>query len=289
LVKQEKKFFSLNQRHKEMLWTTVRVKSSKAWGSGTLVYSRQDKTGKWHNYVLTCHHVIADNIKVEKKWNPKVGMDVKKEVRTPVEVQFFYYENLSHARGLSGSFRAEIVSYDADQDIALLELEKNSLTEPIAYMYPYHEEDKIHVFDEIYCCGAAMAHKPITTKGIITFMDEIIDDYEYWMSSAASIFGNSGGAIFRYSKKRSHYEFLGMPARIVVNMAGFSQDAITHMGFFVPVTRIYSHLKDNHYGFIYDNKQTYEGCKKAREAAKKEAEKLFMARYGGEAKVEQKK
>ena len=26
--------------------------------------------GKTHTYIITNHHVIADNINVEKKWNP---------------------------------------------------------------------------------------------------------------------------------------------------------------------------------------------------------------------------
>ena len=118
-------------------------------------------------------------------------------------------------------------------------------------------------------------------------MNELIDQgVEYWMSSAQIIFGNSGGAIFRYSVERKRYEFLGMPARISVNVAGFLTDPITHMGFFVPMPRIYKLLEDNFYQFIYDSKYTYEECQKLRESYKKEQEKLLLAKFGGKPEQE---
>lgn len=278
----------IEKRHKEILWTTVRVKApsgkgSSVWGSGTLIYSESDKKGIYHTYVLTCHHVIEEGIKVEKKWDPSVGMDVKKETRTPAEVELFYYEHLSHAKGIAGSYRAFIRSYNADQDIALLELDRTTKIEEqhLAWLFPKDLIDKeIHVFDEIYACGAAMAHKPIGTKGTITYMDEIIEDYEYWMGNAPTIFGNSGGAIFRYSPQRNRYEFIGMPARITVNIRGFSADPITHMGYFVPINRIYNILEKDHYEFIYDATKTYEQCEEERKKAAKEARRLFMSKFG---------
>uniref|UniRef100_A0A6M3XMR6 Putative trypsin-like peptidase domain containing protein n=1 Tax=viral metagenome TaxID=1070528 RepID=A0A6M3XMR6_9ZZZZ len=281
MVGEEDTLEHINKLHSEILWTTVRIRAAKAWGSGTLIYSMPDGSGKIHTYVLTCHHVVADNIKVEEKWDPQVGMDVKKEVRTPVEVQLFYYEKLSHAKGLAGSYRAWIRVYDADQDIALLELDKTSYTKPIAFLFPRDMiEEEVHVFDVIYAVGAAMAHEPIATKGIINFMDEIIDDYEYWMGNAPTIFGNSGGAVFRFSRNRKRYEFIGMPARITVNLQGFSADPITHMGYFVPISRIYKVLESNYYQFIYDEKYTYESCEIERKKSEEEARKLFMAKFG---------
>jgi len=271
----------IEKRHKEIIWPTVRIRAKSAWGSGTVVYSKQDKEGKYHTYVLTCHHVVADNIKVEKLWDQKVGMDVKREIRSPVEVQFFYYEKLSYAKGLAGSYRADIKCYDERQDIALLELQRNAPIKFVAYLYPKDKIDEVHVFDPVYACGAAMAHEPITTKGMIDFMNEIIDEYDYWMSVAPTIFGNSGGSVFRYSKKRDRFEFLGMPARITVNISGFSADPITHMGYFVPISRIYNVLKKNNYEFLYDTSKTFEECKKARKREADRDRKLYMSKFGG--------
>lgn len=277
----------IEKLHKEILWPTVRIRAKDAWGSGTIVYSETDATGKYHTYVLTCHHVVEGNIKVEKKWDSTVGMEVKKEIKSPVETELFYYEppKLSHAKGIAGSYRANIVAYDSDQDVALLELDRVKKIEDafLCWLFPRGRiDDEIHVFDDVYACGAAMAHEPIATKGTITFMDEIIDNHEYWMSTAQIIFGNSGGAVFRFSDERDRYEFIGMPARIVVRMSGFSTDAITHMGYFVPITRIYNVLEKNHYEFIWDASKTYEKCGEERKKAEEEAKKLFMAKFGGE-------
>ncbi len=58
------------------------------------------------------------------------------------------------------------------------------------------------------------------THGDIQHMDDEIDNEVYWMSTAQTIFGNSGGAVFR--PRNGHYEFIGVPSRIAVTMTGFS-------------------------------------------------------------------
>jgi S1-C subfamily serine protease len=270
------------KKHEEILWVTVRIKAEKAWGSGTVIYSGKDAEGVYHTYVLTCHHVVADNIKVDIRFDSRVGYDIKKETRIPAEVEFFYYNKLSICQGVSGSMKADIVAYDVDGDTALLKLRRDSKVDFIANLFPKGKEAEVHVFDEVWACGAALAHEPIATHGIINFMNELIDEgVEYWMSSAQIIFGNSGGGIFRYSRERGKYEYLGIPARMDVSISGFSSSPITHMGFFVPIPRIYRLLEENSYQFIYDEAYTIEQCDKLREDYKKEQEKLLVAKFGG--------
>jgi len=272
----------IEQMHREILWPTVRIRAEEAWGSGTIIYSKPDLKGKFHTYVLTCHHVIADNIEVKTKFDQHVGFDIKRETKTPVEVQMFYYENLSLCKGSAGSCKADILCYNEDVDIALLELRRTGEIKPIAHLLPKDKVPVVHVFDKVWACGAAMAHEPITTEGIINFLNEPMEyGIEYWMSNAQIIFGNSGGSIFRYSSTRKRFEFLGMPARIQINIAGFSADAITHMGFFVPITKVYKLLERNFYQFIYDSSKTYEKCEAERKADKKRQMELLISRYGG--------
>lgn len=278
------------KKHKEMLWSSVRIKAEKAWGSGTTIFSGQDIKKEWHVFVVTCEHVIHDNIKVETKFDPRVGYDIKKETRIPAEVEFFYYDKYSICQGVSGSVKADIVAYDVDADIALLKLRRNAPVEYIAKMFPKDKLEEIHVFDKVFACGAALGHEPIATEGMINFMNELMEEgVEYWMSSAQIIFGNSGGAIFRHSDIRNQYEFLGIPARISVSISGFSADPITHMGYFVPINRVYKMLDDNFYQFIYDNTYTIEQCEELREAYKKEQEKLLLAKFGGKPEITKKK
>jgi len=94
------------------------------------------------------------------------------------------------------------------------------------------------------------------------------------MSSAQTIFGNSGGGMYRWSEKRKKYEYIGIPSRITVQPMGFSADPITHMGYFIPFDRIVQLLDDNDFQFIYDDKKyTIEDCEKARKAKIKSEEK----------------
>ena len=50
---------------------------------------------------------------------------------------------------------------------------------------------------------------------------------------------------------------------------GFSADAITHMGYFIPIDRVYGLLEDNDFQFIYDDKVSIGDCEKARKAKQK--------------------
>ena len=50
---------------------------------------------------------------------------------------------------------------------------------------------------------------------------------------------------------------------------GFSADAITHMGYFIPIDRVYKLLEDNDYQFIYDSEYSIEDCEKARDKKQK--------------------
>ena len=220
---------TLQLKHEQMLYPTVRVRGQKAGGSGTVIYSASDAGGKFHTIVGTCEHVVDDLIKIEKKWDSVAKVDRRMEILGKGSVEFFYYEHLSRCKGSSGQHRAEIIAYDKDEDIAIMEIERAETSiEYIANLYPRDEIENIHVLDELFCVGAAMGHEPICTNGTLSFMDEEIDGKELWMSTAQSIFGNSGGSVYRYSEERERYEFLGMPARITIAMYGWSADAICY-------------------------------------------------------------
>ena len=53
------------QKHEQMFYPTVRVRTKKAGGSGTVVYS-ENYNDEVYTYVITNHHVISDSVHVEK-------------------------------------------------------------------------------------------------------------------------------------------------------------------------------------------------------------------------------
>ena len=254
------------QKHEQMFYPTVRVRTKKAGGSGTVVYS-QEYNGEVYTYVITNHHVVADSVKVEKKWDSVLKRKVDKEILDTVFVEFFRYNNYSHTVG-SFAVEADIVAYsevDGGQDWALLRVrDKENKADWVANMFKLKELENIHIFDEVFAVGASLGHPPVASDGHISYMDDEIDHYKYWMSSAPTIFGNSGGAVYRWSGDNKQYEYIGIPSRISIQPMGFSADAITHMGYFIPIDRIYNLLEENDYQFIYDSSVSIEDCEKAR-------------------------
>ena len=254
------------QKHEQMFYPTVRVRTKKAGGSGTVVYSEKCND-EVYTYVITNHHVISDSVHLEKKWDPVLKRKVDKEILDTVNVEFFRYNNYSHTVG-SFAVDADIVAYsevEGGQDWALLRVrDKENLADYVANMFPLKDLDNIHIFDETYAVGASLGHPPVASNGMITYMDDEIEHYKYWMSSAPTIFGNSGGAVYRWSGNRKQYEYIGIPSRISIQPMGFSADAITHMGYFIPIDRVYKLLEDNDYQFIYDSNYSIEDCNKAR-------------------------
>ena len=254
------------QKHEQMFYPTVRVRTKKAGGSGTVVYSKKHGE-EVHTYVITNHHVIADSVKIEKKWDSVLKRKTDKEKLDTVFVEFFRYNNYSHTVG-SFAVEADIVAYsevEGGQDWALLRVrDKENTADWVANLFPLDDLDNVHIFDKSYAVGASLGHPPVASEGMITYMDDEIDSYKYWMSSAPTIFGNSGGAVYRWSDNRKQYEYIGIPSRISIQPMGFSADAITHMGYFIPIERVYKLLEENDYQFIYDDKISIEDCNKAR-------------------------
>jgi len=271
-------------KHKEILYPSVLVKTSKAGGSGTVVYSKPISKGseEYETYVLTNWHVVEAAIAVKREWDPLLSKDVKKETRATVTVEFYRYKNLSCNIGRT-AVEADIVAYDKDQDIALVKLRS---AEPVKYVARLHPKDvkNIHIFDTVYICGCSLGHSPIPTNGEITSMDDEIDNYKYWMSNGQIIYGNSGGGVYlvktiivdaQKEKEEEFFEFIGIPSRIEVIGWG---DSITHMGYFIPIGRIYDWLEEEMFQFIFDSKFTSTQCEKMRDKRKEEARKAFERR-----------
>ncbi|MBC8427966.1 MAG: trypsin-like peptidase domain-containing protein [Candidatus Pelagibacter sp.] len=254
------------QKHEQMFYPTVRVRTKRSGGSGTVVYSKEHK-GEFHTYVITNHHVVSDSVKVEKKWDPVLKRKVDKEILDTVYVEFFRYNNYSHTVG-SFAVEADIVAYsevDGGQDWALLRVrDKENKADWVANLFPLDDIENIHIFDKVFAVGASLGHPPVASEGHISYMDDEIEHFKYWMSSAPTIFGNSGGAVYRWSNARKRYDYIGIPSRISIQPMGFSADAITHMGYFIPLDRIYTLLEDNDYQFIYDDSISIDECERNR-------------------------
>jgi hypothetical protein len=267
--------------HNKILYPTVLVRTEKAGGSGTCIASIHAED-EYKTYILTNWHVVESAIRKSKKWDPLVGRDVEVEIRAPVTIEFYKYRRLS-ILDRTDNRRADIVAWDKDGDVALLELLSESPPEHIAEMLPREDIHSIRMFMPIIACGCAMGHKPIATEGFITSLDERIENLSFWLANTATIFGNSGGGQFL----KETGQFIGIPSRLDVVLLGFAAQAITHLSYFIPIGRIYNLLEDWEYQFIFDPDYTYEDCAKRRKEKQDELQRAWERRWRRERELAQ--
>lgn len=248
----------------------TRIKSGNVGGSGTVIYSAPNKEG-YSTYILTNEHVIDNMVEIKKQWNSVLKREIKTEVLGTVEVHFFQYRWEQRATGAT-AIEADIMGYDKEEDLALLKLRSDDQVKSVAPLYPRGEERKLTIGTPVLALGAALGEPPVLTTGRLSQFGREIENREYWLQTAPTIFGNSGGAVFLEDTG----QFIGVPARIAVAMLGFSPDAITHLSYMIPVTRVYKFLEEQMFRFVYDSKFTEAGEAEARED-KRKAEELKIA------------
>ncbi len=254
----EAEWDSINlELHKRALYPTIRVSTGRARGSGTILYSspreEPDEDGElgFSTYALTNHHVVSDAIRVEKNFDPVLGKTVTRDYRDRVQVEVFTYKNRSTITARTTA-EAEIMAYNEKRDLALLRLVTNQQFEHVATLLPAEDAKGVHIFDKLYIVGCGLGQPPFPTSGMLTGKDVQIDYHSYWQTSAPSIFGNSGGAVFLGRT----LQLMGVPSRISVNGGMFSRDAITHIGYFCPPGEIHKFLRDQGFVFLVDPTHT---------------------------------
>jgi S1-C subfamily serine protease len=230
--------------HDDVLHTQVRVRTQTAGGSGTVIYSEKTSDGFFSTYVITCHHVIEDAMKLETQWDPMLQKDRKREERQPVDVEWFGWDQVPHGRApLTSGTRAEIVTHSQKHDMALLHLRLVKKPQ-VAKMLPKGRYEEVRVGAPVWAVGCALGHDPILTSGVVTQLGDILAGQDYVMSSAQIIFGNSGGGLFL--DKGSEYYFIGIPSAGDVVFG----TPITHLGYSSPIWRIHEFLEEQVFDFL---------------------------------------
>ena len=263
--------------HENVLYPIVRVRTESAGGTGLIVYSKptpetKDQEKKiYETYVVTCNHVIEDAVKFIKQWSSVAKREITKEDRQEVQVEVFKYEKLSKCIG-GTTVQADIIAWNKELDIAVLKIKCEDQFKYVAKLYPKGKSDDICLGRPTISCGCSLGHEPFFMVGNLAAKHDKVKNKEYWMNTANTIFGNSGGAVFLGDT----YEYVGITALVTAIQLGFSVDIVTWMGFFVPITSIYAFFDDEFLQFIYDTNYTSVQCAKMREDREKQEEAKLM-------------
>jgi len=259
----------IKEKHEKFLYPVVRIFSQKAAGSGTIIYSKPYREEDHLTLVLTNFHVIEDCVSHKRDWSSLLKRQIDKEFLEKAYVEVFSYVWISKVDS-SNRYGAQILAYDHDHDLAILQLDSPKQFPNVATLIPKDEIKNIKLFTDIVVSGCSLAHEPFCNFGQITFLNEEIERRHYLMTNANSIFGNSGGAVFLAESG----ELIGVPSRITGIQLGFGHDIVTWMGFAAHPDRIYEFLTEQELLFVFDPKDTYDA---AMDRRKKKQEEALMA------------
>lgn len=215
---------SIEEKQHRILYPVTRVRAKDAGGSGVLIYSEPDPKheGKWLNFCLTCEHVVSKSVVVKEEWDAVAQMQRKREFLDEVTMELFDYDG-SHVVS-SNATKADIIGYDTRHDIALVKLHDTRKKDFVANIIPEGDIEGLEVFEGVYVCGCSLLHDPFQGRGELTYLKEVIENKDFIMSSASSVFGNSGGGLFRESTG----ELLGLTSRVTAIQLGFGMDVMCY-------------------------------------------------------------
>ena len=96
---------------------------------------------------------------------------------------------------------------------------------------------------------------------------EDIEEKDYMMYNAPSVFGNSGGGLFHGTEGW----LLGLTSRVTVTQLGFGVDVQSWMGFSTHPERLYEFFDHQELQFLYDDNDDYYSAMKRRSDRRRDA------------------
>lgn len=211
----------------DLMGPTVQIADESTVGSGVLLVSEEAAPGKWRTHVLTAWHVVRDIL------------DDSNQLEQLIPVHLYGTD------GERGQRFATLVEHDARIDIALLVIRSNNSIDYGALMPSRERLTERRVFDSIYAVGCPLGNDPIPTYGEIADTNHKVEGDSYWMISAPTYIGNSGGGIF----DAETHELLGIFSKIYTH-GNLRPTVIPHMGLVTPLGTIYDWLEEAGQGHL---------------------------------------
>ena len=202
----------------DMVAPTVQLAGDATVGSGVLLESQPipGKPGAYQTLLLTSWHVVRD-IRADS---------IEADAHIPVM--------LRDENGNKRHMTASLIAHDVPLDAALLVIDSDDAF-PFGAKLPTRDRlQSARVFDGIVAVGCPIGNDPIPTIGHVSDLHPKVSSERFWMISAPTYIGNSGGGI--YSSK-SH-ELLGIFSKIYTH-GSIRPTVIPHMGLVTPLEEFY--------------------------------------------------
>ena len=209
--------------HKLVLYTSVQIESKDSIGGGTIVNVERN-SGKFTGYVITAHHVIRKSIEGKE---------------TPIKVKLY------GVNGFCETCEAELLCFEKNKDLALIKISTEHEINR-ARMSAKESVESIKVFSKIYTLGCPLGHDPLPTPGHVSSINKKISNQVYWMMSAPTVFGNSGGGVFL----EESCELIGV-TNMVCTFDNIISTPVYHMSIFLPIKDVYEWLDSINMSHVY--------------------------------------
>jgi S1-C subfamily serine protease len=213
---------------KDMLLPTVQLNGDDTVGSGTLVWSGTNtKNGLNESYVLTAYHVVR-NILADTPRAQKEGFSVT-----------------VYVDGEKVEVKGKMVASAPKIDAALVQLLTTRTFPNVANVLPRTAAGTIEVWDPICAVGCPLGNDPVPSQGEVSSLKNELNGANYWMITAPTYFGNSGGGVYRAET----HQLIGVFSKIYTHGKG-SPVVIPHMGLCTPIDEIYKWLQEEKYDHV---------------------------------------
>ena len=187
-------------------------------GSGTVIASIL-KDGKYETYVLTAHHVVVAGKQADGTW-------------LPIAIYSFSYHDRRRVEGHEHG--AVVVKESASDDLALL-----MFTDNAPFQYTARMGNDPDYLDRVYAVGFPFGLYPVITEGIVSGL-HVTQGIVTTTSSASTVAGNSGGALYNFSRK-----LIGVPQAVFGIRIGGMMIPIGLLNFSIPISTVKKFLEDS--------------------------------------------
>jgi len=212
----------------DLLGPTVQLAGEATVGSGVLLVSEGDGSlADGAMLVLTAWHVVRDIRAETSDPDPDIPVTAYRKA------------------GDSSFYTSKLLAHDAELDVALLRLACDERVGSGVKLASRERLASLSVFEPVYAVGCPLGNDPIPTRGEIASVEHHVDDNNYWMISAPTYIGNSGGGVF---DARTH-ELLGIFSKIYTH-GSLRPTVVPHMGLATPLSDIYAWMEGVGYGYL---------------------------------------
>lgn len=218
---------------RDLIGPTVQLAGETTVGTGVLLApTRNGEDGPWKTPVITAWHVVRDILQDARDDDPSIPISI-----------YSADGSVRHETGL-------LLGFDRWVDVALLEMTTDEPCEHWARLASRERLAAITTFNTVYAVGCPLGNDPIPTYGEIADRRHTVDGELYWMISAPTYIGNSGGGIF----DAETHELLAIFSKIYTH-GSLQPTVVPHMGLATPLDIIYDWLEEEGLAWIEPSRE----------------------------------